>query len=304
MSDVLTDTELVAAARAGDASCLGLLLERHRAGMRAVAVRLLGYGPAAEDAVQDAMLSALRRLDELRDPAAAGAWLRAIVRTASLMQRRSTRPTEPLDLGQPDPHTVEEELDRHALRDSVWNAIAQLPEPLQVAILLRHFGAERTYSEIAQICGVPIGTVRSRLHQARGRLLAALLTEASTRHGHADVLRRRRRDLLDAMLRASLDGTHGRLVAELAHPRMTMSGWWGSVADGRDLLIRILDLDASAGVRERIVDVCVTPQVTLMECQLMSPPWDPTHCPPAVLWLMRMRDERVEGVRLYHPVAT
>ena len=63
---------------AGDASCLGVLLDRHRAGMRAVAVALLGYGPAAEDAV----VTALRRLHDVRDPEAVGAWLRGIVRNA------------------------------------------------------------------------------------------------------------------------------------------------------------------------------------------------------------------------------
>jgi RNA polymerase sigma-70 factor (ECF subfamily) len=84
---------------------------------------------------------------------------------------------------------------------------------------------------------------------------------------------------------------------------MVMSGWWGDVPEGRELLVRILDMDAAAGVREEIVDVCATPQLTVMEARLVSPPWDPTHCPPAVLWLLHVRDERIAGVRLYHPVA-
>lgn len=56
---MLTDAELVGLARSGDASCLGLLFERHMADMRAVAVALLGYGPDADDAVQDATVAAL-----------------------------------------------------------------------------------------------------------------------------------------------------------------------------------------------------------------------------------------------------
>jgi hypothetical protein len=82
----LSDAELVTAALGGDASCLGLVLERHRADMRAVAVARLGYGPSADDAVQDAMVTALRRLPELRYPAKVGPWLRAIVRNACRMQ--------------------------------------------------------------------------------------------------------------------------------------------------------------------------------------------------------------------------
>ena len=167
MSASLPDAELVAAARGGDASCLGVLIERHRAAMRAVAVRLLGYGPAADDAVQDAVLVALCRLDELRDPAAVGPWLRTVVRNVCRMQLRAARPTEPLDDDVPDLHTVEEELDRRALRDWVWHGVAQLSEPLQVVVLLRHFGAQHSYRDIARICGVPVGTVRSRLNEAR-----------------------------------------------------------------------------------------------------------------------------------------
>lgn len=75
------------AARHGDAHAFGVLLERHRAAMHAVAVSLLGWGPSAEDAVQDAMVVALRQLDELRDPAAAGVHCRG-----SRRRRRRHRP--------------------------------------------------------------------------------------------------------------------------------------------------------------------------------------------------------------------
>ncbi|MER6223080.1 sigma factor [Streptomyces sp900105755] len=64
------DAVLTRAAQAGEVAALGLLLERHRAGMRAVALSLLGTGPDAEDVVQDAALTALRRIGDVRDPGA------------------------------------------------------------------------------------------------------------------------------------------------------------------------------------------------------------------------------------------
>jgi RNA polymerase sigma-70 factor (ECF subfamily) len=297
-----SDGDLVKAARAGDASSLGLLLERHRADMRAVAVALLGYGTAAEDAVQDGMLTALRRLHDLREPDAAGAWLRAIVRNACRMQLRSARPILPLGDDLRAAGTAEELLDRHALRDWVWHAMAQLSEPLQLVVVLRHFGEPRSYAEIAQICGVPIGTVRSRLNEARRRLARLLITETEAAHDDVGGLARRRGDRLQEMLRASVDGGLAATVADLADPGMVMAGWWGAVPDGRDLLVRILSMDAEDGVRERVMDVTASSRVTVMECQLINPPWDPTHCPPAVLWLVSMRAERIQAVRLHHPV--
>jgi RNA polymerase sigma-70 factor (ECF subfamily) len=63
-----SDPDLVRAARAGDAIALGMLLERHRARMHAVALAMLGHGPPVEDAVQDAFMVALRHIEDLRDP--------------------------------------------------------------------------------------------------------------------------------------------------------------------------------------------------------------------------------------------
>lgn len=76
----IEDAALTLAAQAGDVASLGLLLERHRAGMRAVAVSVLGPGPDVDDVVQDAALTALRRVGDVRDPEAVGPWLRMIVR--------------------------------------------------------------------------------------------------------------------------------------------------------------------------------------------------------------------------------
>ena len=300
----VSDGELVAAALGGDPAGLGVLLERHRADMRAVAVARLGYGPAAEDAVQDAMVTALRRLGDLRDREAVGPWLRAIVRNACRMQVRSARPAAPLDrdiAGVGD--AGDAVLDRHALGDWVWHAMGRLSEPLQLVLLLRHFGVGRSYAEIARVCGVPVGTVRSRLNEGRRKLAEVLLAEADAAHGDAGSLSRRRGDRLREMLTASVEGGLAGVVADLAEPGMVLAGWWGTVPHGRDLLVRILSSDAEAGVRERVLDVSASTRFTVMDCALVSPPWDPTHCPPAVLWLLRMRGERITGVRLCHPAA-
>lgn len=328
---LMGDVGLVAAARNGDVTSFGLLLEQHRADMWAVAVALLGYGPAAEDAVQEAMLIAVQRLHTLINPAAAGPWLKTIVRNVCRMQLRNSRlPTVPLDR---DPEsamaTAEELLDRHALRDWVWHAVGQLSEPLQLVILLRHFGGQWSYADIAAICGVPIGTVRSRLNQARSQLTTMLRAGADASHEDAAALTGRRGDRLEQLLQTSLQGPAPQLVADLAQPELVTAGWWGAVGpgfvdltergaavvtagssapagpwpmpDGRGMLTQMLVTDAADSVRERPVEIIASRGVTVMECQLISPPWDPEHCPPAVLWVMIMRDERVTKLRLYHP---
>jgi RNA polymerase sigma-70 factor (ECF subfamily) len=168
-----SDEELVRDARTGDATSLGTLLARHYAGMFAVALAMLRDPADAEDAVQDAMLTALRRLaEDLRDPASAGPWLRAVVRNECRMRLRSPGPVpaERLD-DLPSADWIadaDRTLDRVATRDWVWHAIRRLSPPLQTVVLLRYFTGVRSYQHIASACGIPIGTVRSRLSQARG----------------------------------------------------------------------------------------------------------------------------------------
>ncbi len=91
---MLSDAELARAAQSGNAASLGILLERHRAPLYALALRFLGHGPDAQDAVQDAFLTALRTIDRLREPEAVGGWLRGIVRNVCLRRLRERRQGE------------------------------------------------------------------------------------------------------------------------------------------------------------------------------------------------------------------
>ena len=80
---MIDDVELVHAAQAGNVAALGMLLESHRARLYATALAIVRDRAQAQDAVQEAFLVALRRIQDLREPAAAGAWLQTIVRNAS-----------------------------------------------------------------------------------------------------------------------------------------------------------------------------------------------------------------------------
>src|ERR671926_1800522 len=90
-ASVLSDVELARAAQNGDAASVGVLLERHRAALYALALRILGRGPEAQDAVQDTFLIALNSIDRLRKPEAVGGWLRGILRNVCLGRMRERR---------------------------------------------------------------------------------------------------------------------------------------------------------------------------------------------------------------------
>ena len=218
-----TDAELVAAATGGDVAGFAVLLERHRAGMRSVALNVLGWGPDAEDAVQDAMLVALQRLNDLRDPTAAGPWLRAITRNAARMRRRVAGRESAVDLLAKErtalEPTPEDNLERLALSDWLWTAINALSEPLQIPVLLRYFTAVGSYQEIALVCDLPLGTVRSRLHEARRKLGQTLQACAAGVHNDAAALTESRRHEADDLLSAAGTGPGPPGAGRRSRPR-------------------------------------------------------------------------------------
>ncbi|MDN3356486.1 sigma-70 family RNA polymerase sigma factor [Actinomadura sp. DC4] len=296
-----SDSELARRARSGEVGALGLLLARHQAGMRAVALSLLGHGPDVDDVLQDAALVALRRIGGLRDPAAAGPWLRMIVRNACRMRLRApvTVPfTDDLTPGGPTPEQVMEE---HALRDWVWHAIDELSPPLRMAVMLRHFSGITSYEQIAAACEVPVGTVRSRLSQARAKLAGTLLATATLAHDDAASLTAASGREARETLAAAERGAMAEVAAERWSPRFEIVGGQGE-RGGYDLALRGMDDDLDAGVRQRFLHAVAGRDLVIWEMDLISPPDDPAHCPPAVAWLMRLREGRVDRLRLFHGV--
>ena len=173
-----TDAELVARTLAGDRAAFGVLVERYAAAVRRVARAALGDADDADDAAQDAFLSALVKLQQYDVRRPFGPWLMRIVANAATdrRRRRSVRQTESLDdqvlAGGPQPDV---EADRLALRQRLREALAELPERRRIAVVL--FDVEGySHAEIGHILGLPEGTVRSEVFHAR-RALRVLLAD-------------------------------------------------------------------------------------------------------------------------------
>jgi RNA polymerase sigma-70 factor, ECF subfamily len=170
------EATLVARAVAGDRAAFGTLVQRYAAVARRVARAVLGNPEDADDAAQDAMLSALVKLEQYDPGRPFGPWLLRIVANAATdrRRRRTVRRVEPLDLGLtaggPRPDTTAE---RRALGERLRQALAELPARRRMAVVL--FDVEGySHAEIAVILRIPEGTVRSEVFHARRRLRALL----------------------------------------------------------------------------------------------------------------------------------
>ncbi|GGM17073.1 DNA-directed RNA polymerase sigma-70 factor [Promicromonospora citrea] len=299
-----SEADLVAAARAGDTSAVGLLFARHRPALLAVATSLLGHGPDAEDAVQDAGLTALLRIGTLRDPGAVGPWLKEIVRNACRARLRAPAPlvlddrvAADLPSSEPDPADL---LDALAGRDWLWAALGELPPDQRVAFVLRYLGGLPAYRDIATTLGVPVGTVRSRLAAARARMAGALLATAETAHDDVAALTRARRREAVAALADADRGDARSMLAGRCSPAVESTWASGRTTTGPGHLRQIMAQDVDDGVRHRIADVVAGHDLELWEMELINPPEDPGHCPPGALWVLRLEGGEVRRTHLFH----
>jgi RNA polymerase sigma-70 factor (ECF subfamily) len=146
---------------------------------------LLHDAADAEDAVQECYLRALRHFDTFRGPAIKP-WLFAILRNVCHGEfARRSRAALTMDgeegedavpLWQEAPTSPESEMLRQRDAKTVRCLVAALPEPFREAIVLREIN-DLSYREIADVVGVPVGTVMSRLARARAMLREAWIAE-------------------------------------------------------------------------------------------------------------------------------
>lgn len=147
------------------------------------AYRILGNASDAEDAVQDALLSACKHLEKFRGESQMSTWLNAIVANCALMQLRR-RPrhlhvsmefcggeqelslSEVLADGRPSP---EDEYHGHELNARLEHSVGKLSPTLRRTFHLRHVD-NLSIGETAQFLGAPIGTVKAQLSRARASL--------------------------------------------------------------------------------------------------------------------------------------
>jgi len=168
----MEDAELATLALAGDREAFGKLVERYAGQARRVARAVLGNEADADDAAQDAFLSALKNLGRYDASRPFGPWLMRIVANAATDRRRRQQVRAAEQISPQTPHTgptPDREVSRRELRVALESALATLPERRRMAIVM--FDVEGyTHQEIAEALRVPVGTVRSDVFHARRAL--------------------------------------------------------------------------------------------------------------------------------------
>lgn len=176
------DTALVQRAQGGDDEAFEALATASGGRLLAIAYRILRDLALAEDAVQQTLVAAWRDLPSLRDLERFDAWLYRLLVNACYREIRNTRRwaanVRVLDAGD---LTEADAAIGVVQRDQLDRGFRRLPPEQRAVFVFRHY-LGMTEPEIADHLGIPLGTVKSRLHYARTSMRAAL--EADLRPTH------------------------------------------------------------------------------------------------------------------------
>ncbi len=172
---VADDAQLVARVRAGDVEAFSGLVRRHQLDLYRYARGMGLDHDAAQDGVQEALVTAYQRLDQCREPDRFRMWLLRILRNRCLDQRKSERrhAARVEIVGRETDPAVQT---HDELRQTLGHALGALPDALREAFLLKH-DQGYAYEEIADLTGASVSAVKMRVHRAREQL-RSLLDEA------------------------------------------------------------------------------------------------------------------------------
>ncbi len=168
------DTALVTRAREGDVDAFEELVRIHLGAVYGHALRFFGSPDPAEDVVQEVFIKVFRSIGSFDGASAFSTWLYRITRNTCLDALRSAKhrpqPIDPADVPLVRSGDLADEV---VLSASVEAAVAQLPQEDRDALnAVTLFGL--SYAEAAEIIGVPVGTVKSRVFRARRFLVSQL----------------------------------------------------------------------------------------------------------------------------------
>lgn len=155
------------------------LFDRHYRPMCRLAYAILGDAPLAEEIVMEALLKTFTGWGRLRDTSRSDAYLRRAV--VNLCRSRIRRKAIEARVNESIHHRDERKApdwdpERHETSRLVWQAVVGLPERQRACVVLRYF-EDLPESEIADILGCSVGTVKSQLSKARGKLEPVLAGE-------------------------------------------------------------------------------------------------------------------------------
>ena len=180
-----SDEELVERVKRGDPRAFQVLVDRHKRMVFNIAWRMLRNREDAEDAAQEAFLRAFRSMHTFRGEVKFSSWLYQITVNVCLSSVESAHAKQTFveleeETDEADPHLMdgglspEDIVTRGDFGERIRALVGTLP-PMYQSVITLYYIEERSYQEVAEILEIPLGTVKTHLHRAKGLLRRSIV---------------------------------------------------------------------------------------------------------------------------------
>jgi RNA polymerase sigma-70 factor (ECF subfamily) len=177
MSD---ERQLVEAARAGDRAALERLLDHIQPRVYSFGMKMCGDREDAREVLQETLIAVARSVRDFRGASSLSTWLYTIARSFCIKRRRRPQREEPLDEAVVDPKAgPEDDAANHEVERLLVLAMGELDPSYREVLVLRD-GEGLTAPETAEVMGISVDAVKSRLHRARVQVRDRLMARLST----------------------------------------------------------------------------------------------------------------------------
>ena len=289
---------------AGDERAWNVLYQQYYPGLYATAMQLCGNFAEAKDIVQDSFVTAWLKISQLKDAVTFGGWIKTILVRNCYQWRYKNKQRKGIDLDSiPDEHLIEYELESeldHLLKEKrLYTVLTRLPEVLRSTLLLRYFSAFQSYNEISEILSVPVGTVRSRLNEAKSKLF-----EKWNEHEEFELSVIKESNEWNEFYYQTYSGLHfhddqkNKLLNHLDRSvQIVLPSGQSNV--GSRVFENIIADDRRVGSYLTPVNVVSSGNVSIIEVNHHNPVEHPHHCPPRSVTVLFRKKHEVNRMNLH-----
>jgi len=276
-------SQWIDAAKAGEQPAWENLFKHFYPSIYATALNLCKSIPIAQDMVQETFLTAFLKLSQLNDNDAFGVWLKKILIRHCYRSFKKEYPSRHEAMTEDVEGWWENEwhqkFEHLSNQSQIQSNLASVSEKLRSVLLLRYFSGYSSYEDIAALLAIPIGTVRSRLSEARAKLSANW-----SRTADSDSRPWQQSEEWNQFYLRSFEGMHrkddckDRFLHHL-EKNVVLITPDGQKHMGRTAFESIIQDDRRAGSWLTPTNVATAENISIIEVSHFNSPENPSHCP-------------------------
>lgn len=292
----------VYSAQQGEAVAWKALYEQHYPWLYATALRLCGNTPAAKDAVQDTLLTAYLKLSQLKDLNAFTGWLKTILLNICYRYRNNIDDHINIFAAEKNfswQNEFEKKQEILLTQNRLFETVYKLPEVLRSVVLLRYYSKYQTYQEMATVLGIPVGTVRSRLNQARQKIneFWAVCEDPSDKSWkHAN----KWNNFYEHLFSKSLNEVVRNEFLSHMQTDLSITFTSGKRGIGRRLIEQSINEDIEYGTNYLIQKIATCGSISIIEGLNDNPPEYPNRCPVSTIFVLYRNNDKVQKFVLHN----